>query len=209
VDLEKRKQLLSQTLKPTSVIRYSDHHLAEGKALYRAAADKGLEGIVAKRRRSCYLQKRTREWLKMKITQRQECVIAGYTDPQGSREHFGSIVLGLYDKRGRLVHVGQAGSGFTQRTHADMWERLKPLQSEKNPFAGEVESTRRVHFVRPELVAEIKFSEWTHEGQRGGLKMRAPVYQGLRPDKSPQECIFEEKRSAIEEAAKAEGGEAA
>ncbi len=190
VDLEKRKELLSSILATTEILRYSDHYIGSGTALYRAAAEKGLEGIVAKRRRSCYLQKRSREWLKMKITQRQECVIGGYTDPRGTREHFGSIVLGLYDEQGRLIHVGQAGSGFNEESHAAMWERLKKLRTSRSPFQGAVEATRRVRYVRPELVAEIKFSEWTHETEGGGLKMRAPVFQGLRFDKKPRECIF-------------------
>src|SRR5581483_4575188 len=118
--------------------------------------------IVAKRRNSCYLQKRSREWLKIKITQRQECVIGGYTDPKGSRENFGSIVLGLYDDRKRLIPVGQAGSGFNEETHADIWRLLHQRETNKSPFFVKIEANRRVHFVRPELVAEIKFSEWTH-----------------------------------------------
>ena len=191
VDLEKRKDLLSGLVAGNGLVRYSDHHLEQGVALYKAARQQGLEGIVAKRRNSCYEQKRSREWLKMKITRRQECVIGGYTDPRGSREHFGSIVLGLYDDKGRLLHVGQAGSGFTEKTHEEMWQLLKKLKTDKNPFANKVESTRGVHWVKPELVAEIKFSEWTHETAGGGLKMRAPVYQGLRQDKPPRECVFE------------------
>jgi bifunctional non-homologous end joining protein LigD len=159
--------------------------------LYEAAKQKGLEGILAKKRNSCYVQKRSSEWLKIKITQQQECVIGGYTDPRGSRENFGSIVLGLYDKQGRLVPVGQAGSGFTQKTHAEMWKQLKKLETEKSPFAAKPDSTRGLHYVKPELVAEIKFTEWTHEGIKGGLKMRAPVFLGLRMDKSPRECVFE------------------
>lgn len=190
VDLEKRKHLLAGILAGSGLVRYSDHHLEQGTALFEAARQQGLEGIVAKRRNSCYEQKRSREWLKMKITRRQECVIGGYTDPRGSREHFGSIILGLYDK-GRLLHVGQAGSGFTESTHEDMWRRLQKLKTDKNPFANKVESTRGTHWVKPELVAEIKFSEWTHETNGGGVKMRAPVYQGLREDKSPRECVFE------------------
>ena len=191
LDLEKRKQLLSGIIVGSGLLRYSDHHLEEGIALYEAAKQQGLEGIVAKRRNSSYEQKRSREWLKMKITRRQECVIGGYTDPRGSREHFGSIVLGLYDEKGRLLHVGQAGSGFTEKTHEDMWRLLQKLKTDKNPFANKVESTRGVHWVKPELVAEIKFTEWTHETEEGGVKMRAPVYQGLREDKSPKECVFE------------------
>jgi bifunctional non-homologous end joining protein LigD len=203
VDLEQRKAVLSGIIAGSGLVRYSDHHLQQGKALFEAARQQGLEGIVAKRRNSCYEQKRSREWLKMKITRRQECVIGGYTDPRGGREHFGSIVLGLYDEKGRLLHVGQAGSGFTEKTHEDMWGLLQKLKTDKNPFANKVESTRRTHWVKPELVAEIKFTEWTHETNGGGVKMRAPVYQGLRPDKPPRKCVFE--RPLAEEAVVKEG----
>jgi bifunctional non-homologous end joining protein LigD len=194
VALEQRKQQLRRVLVANDLVRYSEH-FDDGVALYEAARQRGLEGIVAKRRNSCYLEKRSREWLKMKITMRQECVIGGYTDPRGTREHFGSVVLGLYDDQGRLVHVGQAGSGFTQATHEDMWRRLQAIRQERSPFYGPVEATRRVHWVRPELVVEIKFTEWTHEGQSGGVKMRAPVFEGLRFDKPPRECVFERPRS--------------
>jgi len=203
VDLEKRKELLAGIIAGSGLVRYSDHHLQQGVALFEAAKQQGLEGIVAKRRNSCYEQKRSREWLKMKITRRQECVIGGYTDPRGSREHFGSIILGLYDEKGRLLHVGQAGSGFTEKTHEDMWRLLQKLKTDKNPFTNKVESTRGTHWVKPELVAEIKFSEWTHETADGGVKMRAPVYQGLRPDKPARECVFE--RPVSEEAVLREG----
>jgi bifunctional non-homologous end joining protein LigD len=209
VDLEKRKELLAGIVAAGDILRYSDHHLGQGTALFQAAAGKQLEGIVAKRRRSCYIQKRSREWLKMKITQRQECVIGGYTDPKGSREHFGSVILGLYDGQGRLIHVGQAGSGFTEASHADMWRRLQKLKTSRNPFHGQVQTGRGMYWVKPELVAEIKFTEWTHETEGGGLKMRAPVYEGLRTDKKARECVFVEPRSALQEARKAESGDAA
>jgi bifunctional non-homologous end joining protein LigD len=191
VDLEKRKELLQSILRPDEVFRYSEHFSGMGMQLYEAAKQKGLEGILAKKRNSCYVQKRSSDWLKIKITQRQECVIGGYTDPRGSREHFGSIVLGLYDKEKRLIPVGQAGSGFNHKTHEEMWKRLKKLETDKSPFAVKPDSTRGLHYVKPELVAEIKFTEWTHEGQKGGLKMRAPVFLGLRLDKKPEECVFE------------------
>ena len=190
VDLEKRKEALGEMLAASDILRYSEHFVQQGVALYNAAQQRGLEGIVAKRRNSCYLQKRTREWLKVKITQTLDCVIGGYTDPRGSRENFGSVVLGLYDDQGRLIHVGQAGSGFNEQTHKDMWQRLKKIETNKNPFFGPVESDRRLHWVKPELVAEIKFTEWTHEGESGAVKLRAPVYLGLRPDKDPQECVL-------------------
>src|SRR6185369_14092659 len=159
VDLEKRKQALVSLLRTSELIRYSEHFLGKGEELYRAASEQKLEGIVAKKRNSCYVQKRSREWLKMKVTMRQECVIGGYTDPRGSRENFGSLVLGLYDDQGKLVPVGQAGSGFTQKTHAAMWERLRKLQTHESPFSRKPEASRGVHYVRPELVAEIKFTE--------------------------------------------------
>ncbi len=208
VDLEERKRLLSGIIAATDLIRYSED-FPDGLALYNVARERGLEGIVGKRRQSCYLQKRSREWLKVKITRRQECVIGGYTDPRGGREHFGSIVLGLYDDRGRLIHVGQAGSGFNESTHSDMWERLQKLETAKSPFANKVEATRHVHFVRPELVAEIKFTEWTHEGQSGAVKMRAPVFQGLRFDKPAKECVFENPEPARAAARQAKNEDAA
>jgi bifunctional non-homologous end joining protein LigD len=200
VNLEERKELLQSIISPSEVLRYPEHFVGEGERLYEAAREKDLEGIVAKRRTGCYVQKRSREWLKMKITKRQEAVIGGYTDPRGSREHFGSLILGLYDDKGRLIHVGHAGSGFTGATHDAMWQRLKKLQIDKSPFHGKVEATRKPHWVKPELVAEIKFNEWTHEGQSGAVKMRAPVYEGLRFDKDPRECVFEKVVPAVEAA---------
>jgi bifunctional non-homologous end joining protein LigD len=189
--LAQRKALLASILAQSDLIHYSDHYIGNGKALFEAAAQRQLEGIVAKHGSSQYVQKRSREWLKIKIVKQQECVIGGYTDPRGTRENFGSVVLGLYDDQGRLIHVGHAGSGFTVQSHAELWKRLHALETKSSPFFGKVESTRPVHFMKPELVAEIKFTEWTHEGQSGGIKMRAPVFQGLRFDKKPEECKFE------------------
>jgi bifunctional non-homologous end joining protein LigD len=209
VDLEQRKQVLQQLLTPNATFRYSEAFPEQGLQLFEAAKLQGLEGIVAKRRTSCYETKRSRDWLKVKTTMRQECVIGGYTEPRGSRENFGSLVLGLYDDQGKLVPVGQAGSGFTQKTHAAMWERLRKLETDKSPFSRKPEASRGVHYVRPELVAEIKFTEWTHEGQKGGLKMRAPVFQGLRSDKKPKECRFEIPHKASVEKRTPKKGKAA
>jgi bifunctional non-homologous end joining protein LigD len=189
--LEQRKKVLRSIVTESDFLRYSEHFVAEGEKLFKAAEQRKLEGIVAKRRNSCYVQKRSSEWLKIKISKRQECVIGGYTDPKGSRKHFGSLILGLYDEKGRLIHVGHAGSGFNATSHAEMWKRLHGLDTTKSPFFGRVEATRNPHWVKPELVAEIKFSEWTHEGQSGAVKMRAPVFEGLRFDKDPQDCKFE------------------
>jgi bifunctional non-homologous end joining protein LigD len=193
VDLEERKRLLADVVIPGDNLRYSDHELGKGTALFQVAAQQGLEGVVAKRRKSCYEEKRTREWLKIKITKQIECVIGGYTEPEGSRDYFGSVVLGLYDKNGRLIHVGQAGSGFDRRTLQAVWKLLQNLETRANPFYGPVEALKKVHWVKPELVAEIKFTEWTHETKEGGVKLRAPVFLGLREDKNAKECTFEEE----------------
>jgi bifunctional non-homologous end joining protein LigD len=191
VPLEQRKNALAQIVDQAGPVRYSDH-FTQGMALFDAAKQKGLEGILAKRRGSFYEERRSREWLKIKITQTLDCVIGGYTDPEGSRLYFGSIVLGLYDKAGDLIHVGQAGSGFDQATLKQVWQVLKKLETNRSPFPHGVEALRKVHWVKPELVAEIKFSEWTHETAEGGVKLRAPVFLGLRKDKDPRECTFQQ-----------------
>lgn len=192
VKLEERKQLLETLVENSPVVHFSDHYPEKGLALFEAAKQRGLEGIVAKKRKSLYEEKRSREWLKIKITQRQECVIGGYTDPEGSRQYFGSLVLGLYDKKSRLIHVGQAGTGFDEKSLKEIFERLQSLETKTNPLHGEIGGLKKVHFVRPKLVAEIKFSEWTHETAEGGMKLRAPVFMGLRADKAPEECRLEE-----------------
>lgn len=195
VPLESRKEALAALLEaPSDVIRLSDHFIGDGKALFEAAARQGLEGILAKRRGSFYEERRSREWLKIKITRRLEAVIGGYTEPEGSRAHFGSIVLGLYDSFGNLVHVGQAGSGFDNKTLAEVWKQLSKLETKENPFRGKVEALRQVHWVKPKLVAEIQFTEWTHATEEGGPKLRAPVFLRLREDKDPKECTFEQER---------------
>jgi len=194
VPLEQRKQLLQERIEAGKgeVVHYSDHYAEKGLDLFEAAKQRGLEGILAKKRRSVYEENRSRDWLKIKITQRQECVIGGYTDPEGSREYFGALVLGLYDQKGRLIHVGQVGTGFDHKTLREIFGRLQPLKTKQNPFYGEIGGLRKVQFVRPELVAEIKFAEWTHETAEGGMKLRAPVFMGLRADKSAEECRLEE-----------------
>ena len=192
VALDERKQLLQERIVAGGVIQFSDHYAEKGLELFEAAKQRGLEGIVAKKRRSAYEEKRSAHWLKIKITQRQECVIGGYTDPEGSREYFGALVLGLYDRQGRLIHVGQAGTGFDQKTLQEIFAALQPLKTKENPFYGEIGGLRKVQFVRPKLVAEIKFAEWTHETAEGGVKLRAPVFMGLRFDKPAEECRLED-----------------
>jgi bifunctional non-homologous end joining protein LigD len=197
VALEGRKRKLASIIKIGDSLRYSDHYEQQGKALFKIAREKGLEGILAKRRNSCYEERRTRDWLKIKIRHEIECVVGGYTDPEGSRAYFGSLVLGLYDDNDHLLHVGQVGSGFDQKLLGDIWKQLKKLETKTNPFFGEVEALRKTHWVKPKLVAEIEYAEWTSGPGSGkiadtGPKLRAPVFLGLRDDKEPKECRLDQ-----------------
>jgi bifunctional non-homologous end joining protein LigD len=196
VPLEARKNKLVSILTTGDSLRYSDHYEKQGKALFEMARAQDLEGILAKRRDSTYQERRSSDWLKIKIRHRIECVIGGYTQPEGSRAHFGSIVLGLYDNQGRLIHVGQAGSGFNQKSLGEIWKMLQQRETKQKPFHGEVEALRKVTWVKPELIAEIEFAEWT-EGAIGGSgpKLRAPVFLALRDDKDPKECRLAELRT--------------
>jgi bifunctional non-homologous end joining protein LigD len=198
--LEERKKKLATILVAGDAVRYSDHYEKQGKALFEMARARGLEGILAKKRDSIYQEHRSSEWLKIKITHRIECVIGGYTEPEGARVYFGSIVLGLYDNQGRLIHVGQAGSGFDQRSLEEVWKLLKQRETKKNPFYGEVEALRKTYWVKLELVAEIEYAEWTSSGESGkiagtGPKLRAPVFLGLRDDKDPKDCKLDDNIS--------------
>ena len=153
---------------------------------------KGWKGFWRSAGISVYQERRSQEWLKIKITQTLDCVIGGYTDPEGSRLHFGSIVLGLYGKNQELIHVGQAGSGFDQSALKSIWKELQKRGTTQSPFPHGVDALRKVHWVKPELVAEIEFSEWTHVTGEGGAKLRAPVFLRLRKDKDPKECVLQE-----------------
>jgi bifunctional non-homologous end joining protein LigD len=191
--LGQRKALLASLAFPSnSPVRISEHVAGQGRALFKLALERVLEGIVAKRSSSRYEERRSLDWLKIKIRHQLECVVGGYTDPEGSRQYFGSIVLGLYDKQKRLIHVGQAGSGFDQRTLHAVWQRLKALRVDTSPFYAKVKALRRTQWVKPNLVAQVEYSEWTHSTDEGGPKLRAPVFLGLRDDKDPRECVLDQ-----------------
>ena len=198
--LEARKSKLASIVKTGDALRYSDHYPEQGKALFEIAREKKLEGILAKKRNSCYEERRSREWLKIKIRHQTECVVGGFTEPEGSRAHFGSLVLGLYDKQGRLIHVGQVGSGFDQKLLSEIWKVLQKIETRKNPFYGEVEALRKVRWVKPELVAEVEYAEWTEGANTGsGPKLRAPVFLGLRDDKNSKELTLEQAAPHVAE----------
>ena len=193
-----RKTRLEAILKSSGKIRYSDHIIEHGKELYQEIARVPLEGIIAKRLDSLYIQKRSRDWLKVKTVQESEVVIGGYTEPRNSRNYFGALVVGLYDpapaRGGRvskpghaqLHYVGHTGGGFNQQTLAQVFKLLQPLQASESPFAEKIQTNEPVHWVKPELVAQVKFSEWTAD-----RRLRHPVFLGLREDKRPEECVFE------------------
>src|SRR5579871_1330803 len=183
VPLEERKRLLAEILTPADHIRLSDSFAANGDVMLEAARAHGLEGILAKRRDSKYEPRRSRDWLKIKVNWRQEFVIGGFT--HGERDYFSSLVLGLYD-HGKLIHAGQVGTGFNDKSLREIFARLQPLITKKNPFSGAVKALRDVTWVKPELVAEIKFLEFTPDGL-----LRAPVFIALREDKDPTQCVRE------------------
>jgi bifunctional non-homologous end joining protein LigD len=191
--LEKRKEVLRAILtppeRPDDRLRYADHHAGEASLLFKLAKQQGLEGIVAKRKGTAYREERSGDWLKIKTKLHQDCVVCGWTEPKGSRSHFGSLILGVYED-GKLQFAGTAGSGFDQRTLTAVWKELQRLKKAKptikSPFSGAVETMAPPHWVEPRLVAEIEFGEWTEEG-----RMRAPVYQHLRADKLPEDCVRE------------------
>ena len=183
VPLAERKATLQAILKPDDRFRYSQHFAAKGEEMLEAARQSGLEGVIAKLTDSRYEEKRSSNWVKIKATNRQEFVICGFT--HGERDHFSSLVLGLYEN-GKLVHVGQVGTGFTNKSLAEIYGRLEPLITPKSPFAKAPKALRRITWVRPELVCEVKYLEITPDGQ-----LRAPVFLGLRTDKQPKEAALE------------------
>jgi len=176
--LIERKRLLKTILPKESALKYSGHIRKEGKRFFQKAERSGLEGIIAKRARGFYYSgKRTREWLKIKTVLRQEVVIVGFTRPRGSRRYFGSLVLALRD-RNQWSYVGRAGTGFDSESLKMIFDKMKPIIGREKPFDQKVPEENLTTWIKPQLVGEVKFSEWTRDGQ-----MRHPVFIGLRDDK--------------------------
>jgi bifunctional non-homologous end joining protein LigD len=189
--LLERKSLLEKILPADDpVLRYSDHVVGEGKKFFELAMKKGLEGIMAKKADSkYYLGSRTDAWLKIKVNQRQEVVIAGFTEPRNARQYFGALMLGIY-KDGELIYIGHSGSGFNTKTLAATYKKLQPLVTDKCPFKKCPKSNMPVTWVKPKLVCEIKFSEWTRDGLA-----RHPIFMGLREDKTAEEVHMEKSKT--------------
>lgn len=180
--LIERKKVLKKALPKSSYIKYSDHVEEHGNKFFQIAKKQGLEGIIAKDGQSIYRSGvRSNEWLKIKISQEQEAVIGGFTQPRGSRKKLGALVLGVYE-RGKLVYIGHTGGGFNDASLKLVHDKLMKLVTGKAPFEKVPKTNAPVTWVKPKLVAQIKFSEWTTDGH-----MRQPIFLGLRPDKHPKE----------------------
>ena len=185
LSLLERKKCLSVLLPTRGVIRYSDHIMEHGEAFFAAATEQRLEGIVAKKTQSRYVDGRSGDWIKLKCQLRQEFVIGGYTDPQGSRGYFGALHLGLYEAN-RLVYVSKAGTGFDQNALKTLWVKFQPLARSTSPFEVRSPAGKGHRWVEPKLVCEVSFTDWTRDGG-----IRHPAFLGLREDKRPEECFRE------------------
>ncbi len=180
--LSRRKEILKQILPKSEVIRLSEDIPEQGKTFFKAAKDNGLEGMIAKRLDSTYqFGRRGRDWLKIKAIREQEAVICGFTEPRGSRKLLGALILGLYEDDG-LRYIGHTGGGFDEQSLKDMYARLKPLRTDRCPFKVKPKTNAPVTWVKPQLMCQVKFQEWTGDGN-----MRQPIFLGMREDKKSRE----------------------
>jgi len=184
--IERKKLLESIIPKDHQIIKYSDHVINGGNKFFEAALNQGLEGIMAKKLSSSYqVDSRAETWLKIKVNLRQEVVIAGFTQPRNTRKFFGALMLGVY-KYGELVYVGHSGSGFDQKTLKTLFDKMQPLVIKECPFTDCPKGNMPVTWIKPSLVCEIKFTEWTKEGIA-----RHPIFMGLRDDKKAGDVHME------------------
>jgi bifunctional non-homologous end joining protein LigD len=192
--LHLRKKFLKKVLPISDLLRYSDHIKERGEEFFRLAADQKLEGVMAKRANSSYVTGyRSKEWLKFKTIKRQETVIGGFTEPRGSRKGIGALILGV-NRGGKLEYIGHSGGGISDRQLLDLRKRLEKIEQDNSPFAGKPPKPNApVHWVKPELLCETAFSDWTPGGH-----MRHPKIIGIRSDK-PASAVVQEKPVKKEE----------
>ncbi len=184
LELKHRKQLLKNALDFSDPLRYLTHRTGNGLDYHEEACEKGWEGIIAKDGKSKYKHTRSKKWLKFKCRNQQEFIIGGYTDPEGDRKHFGALLLGYYEDE-ELVYAGKVGTGFSDKDLKNIGEKLENLEWDESPYDDSVDDSD-VHWVKPELVCEVKFTEWTDES-----KLRHPAFLGLRRDKDPEKVVKE------------------
>jgi len=180
-----RKRVLRSLLTFEGPVRLTPYRLSGGDDYFAEVCRKGWEGLIAKRSDATYPTGRTKDWLKFKCEAGQELVVVGWTDPEGSREALGALLLG-YHRGDDLVYAGKVGTGFSGAALRDLLERLQPLEVEASPCTVGKLPDRGVHWARPRLVAEIAFTEWTTAGQ-----LRHPRFLGLRTDKSAKDVVRE------------------
>ena len=183
--LLERKQLLSRMLHASGRFRYSDHQLEQGKELFELAKENGLEGIVAKRADSIYVGERSANWLKLKASLTLDAVVGGWTAPRTEAIPFGSLLLGLYQGK-KLRFIGHVGSGFDAKKHAELSQKWKELAAPECPFESVPETNEKASWVKPTVVARVKFGGWTPEHY-----LRHPVFVALREDARPEDCKLE------------------
>jgi bifunctional non-homologous end joining protein LigD len=188
--LERKALLRSLLPEDHAVLKYSDHVTGDGESFFKVALEQGLEGIMAKKADSTYtIGARTEDWLKVKVNQRQEVVITGFTQPRNTRKYFGALLLGAYHD-GVLTYVGHTGSGFNTKSLEAIYNKLQPLATETCPFEKCPKGNTPVTWVKPKLVCEIKFTEWTKD-----WIARHPIFMGLRTDKKATDVIIEKSRN--------------
>ncbi len=204
VPLRERRALLQSLLAKSSSsrVRFSDAFDAAAESVIASACKLGLEGVIAKRLDSTYVSRRSTAWIKLKCGQRQEFVIGGYTDPQGSRVGIGALLLGVHDEDRVLRYAGKVGTGFDHSTLGTLKARLDKLTAAKSPFSQATAIEGRPHWVKPQLIAEVSFGEWT----RAGI-IRHSVFHGLRTDK-PARAIVREKPAHTKKVTKPSRGAA-
>lgn len=185
--LSVRRVQLEKVVTATKHLLLSRRLSANGLEAYKIAKQRGFEGLVAKRLASPYIEKRSKEWLKVKVNQADEFVIVGYTEPAGSRHHFGALLLAAH-KKGKLQYAGRVGTGFHDDSLAALHRKFQPLIRKHPAFIGAPRATG-VTFLSPKLVAQVSFTEWTEDG-----KLRHPVYLGLRDDKDASEVTLPEAK---------------
>jgi bifunctional non-homologous end joining protein LigD len=183
--LLERKQVLRSLLSFGGPVRFVPYRMHAGEDYFAEVCDKGWEGLIAKRAAATYTTGRTKDWLKFKCEAGQELVVIGWTDPEGSREALGALLLGYY-RDDDLVYAGKVGTGFSQSVLRDLLARLEPLEVDESPCTVGTPPRKGVHWARPKLVAEVAFTEWTSAGQ-----LRHPRYLGLRADKKALEVVRE------------------
>jgi bifunctional non-homologous end joining protein LigD len=202
VPLEERKQLLRTVLREHSIVKYGSHIDEQGEAMYEAARERGLEGLVAKERRSRYEPgRRSRSWLKLKIRREQELVVAGYVPGQGTHKDLGSLIVGVYDD-GKFVHAGEVGSGINTRTRAELVKTLDGLRRDDHPFDEKPPRIKDARWAEPRVVIRAEFAEWTTDNL-----LRQAAFKGMDLGKDPRQVVRERPTST--EAAVAEAENAA